>query len=209
MHVHVTNDIYRDYQSRLNVVMDRIINRLNWLKETSYYYFGRIIESRIFILVDISLSMKEYMKNVYKLLFRVLNEQILNSGKSFNIIAFNTEYHIWRNNFTFPTPGEIKLSLNWLKSIEIGGSTNIIPPLTNAIYNNATETVFLLSDGRSNESVDEILSSLSGRHNLRINTISFNMDNSPPNRLLYELSFKTSGVCATFVLQNHSRTLRV
>lgn len=59
VHVQLTGRAHRTYRAKLDSVIGRCEERLQWLKKGSRQLFGTLLESRVVIIIDTSSSVKE------------------------------------------------------------------------------------------------------------------------------------------------------
>ena len=91
------------------------------------------------------------------------------------------------------TPQNLTAAMQWVQSLQAIGSTNIISALKVAIFVPSVEAIYLLTDGNSDQSITKILSELSQWPRVPVNTISFNHNDGPANKLLAQLAIATGG----------------
>ncbi|CAF3900914.1 unnamed protein product, partial [Rotaria sp. Silwood1] len=89
--VHVDLSGLYEYQKRLKKLVELYEQRMEWLCTSSRKIFGSIVENNIILLVDCSLSNRDYIIHIQHSL-RLLLEQQLFGRKFFNIIAFGTNH---------------------------------------------------------------------------------------------------------------------
>ena len=75
-HVNVTSEEYRKYERRVNSALRRIEKRISWLRQGTREVFGTILESNIYILIDTSSSMVNYIDFVKDRLEILVKEQL-------------------------------------------------------------------------------------------------------------------------------------
>ncbi|KAG4182965.1 hypothetical protein ERO13_A09G079500v2 [Gossypium hirsutum] len=113
----------------------------------------RVFRREVVFVVDISQSMQGLpIENVKNALLASLSK--LNPQDSFNIIAFNSESHLFSPKMVLATHGSILKAAQWLSSniLTTDGGTNIMQPLKQAmkLLSDTSESislVFLITDG--------------------------------------------------------------
>jgi hypothetical protein len=74
MHVHVTPDLHRNYEQKVNILLSQYEKRIEWLSKGSRELFGTVIENNICILIDTSQSMQiglDFVKRKLAVLMQV------------------------------------------------------------------------------------------------------------------------------------------
>lgn len=192
MHVHVTPDLYRNYEQNISVCLEMYENRIDWLSKGSRELFGTVIENNICILVDTSQSMQLSLDFVKRKLQVLIQEQ-LKSKQRFNLIGFSTKINPWRDRMVEVDEFNIKSALEWINSLSAYGSTNTLAAIRFALSDLNTEAIYLLSDGRPDQEPRQILSQVHLNTKIPIHTISFNCNDSEANKFLSKLAEETSG----------------
>ncbi|TYJ17920.1 hypothetical protein E1A91_A09G086700v1 [Gossypium mustelinum] len=113
----------------------------------------RVFRREVVFVVDISQSMQGLpIENVKNALLASLSK--LNPQDSFNIIAFNSESHLFSPKMVLATHGSILKATQWLSSniLTTDGGTNIMQPFKQAmkLLSDTSESiplVFLITDG--------------------------------------------------------------
>ncbi|XWS20054.1 hypothetical protein CRYUN_Cryun31cG0068500 [Craigia yunnanensis] len=112
----------------------------------------KVFRKEVVFVVDISESMRGCpIENVKNALLASLYK--LNPQDAFNIIAFNSEIHLFSSTMVLATHGSILNATQWLSSnLTIDGGTNIMLPLKQAmkLLSDASESIpliFLITDG--------------------------------------------------------------
>ena len=75
MHVQVTPDLHRNYEKKINILLDQYEKRIDWLSKGSRELFGTVIENNICILIDTSQSMQlslDFVKRKLATLIQVI-----------------------------------------------------------------------------------------------------------------------------------------
>lgn len=201
--------MHKTYQNKVEKVIARCKERLSWLKKGSRQLFGTLLESKVVIVIDTSSSVKERLdliKNKVQELLQVshvacwlgkslcsfLQEQ-LPQKKEFTIVHFNTTVHPWRGSLVPTSPQNLQAVAQWVQNLLAEGSTNTLGALEVAMSVPDAEAVYLLTDGRPDQPLDEILARVQQLPNLSVHTISFNCADSKANHFLSKLASNTGG----------------
>ena len=150
MHVHVTPDLHRSFEQRMNMALEQLERRIDWLSKGSRELFGTVIENSICILIDTSQSMQTSLEFIKRKLAVLMNEQ-LKSKQRFNLLAFNTKVYPWRDRMVEVDEFNMKNALDWINSLNAQGSTNTLGAIRFALGDLNTEAIYLLSDGRPDQ----------------------------------------------------------
>uniref|UniRef100_S4R895 VWFA domain-containing protein n=1 Tax=Petromyzon marinus TaxID=7757 RepID=S4R895_PETMA len=150
VHVYVPERVYRDYAVRLTAALRLIQSRLEWLQRGSRALFGSIVEDRVYILIDTSLSMEDKLDLLKEKLYLLIDEQ-LRYKSGFNLVRFGSRAGAWRRQIVDTTESHLDDARAWVESLEAGGSTDTLGALRLALGDPATEGVYLLSDGRPDQ----------------------------------------------------------
>ncbi|OAF69532.1 hypothetical protein A3Q56_02638 [Intoshia linei] len=212
VHVNVTEEIYKEYDRKLEALFKSINQRMRWLQHGSRELFGTITESNVYILIDVSTSMTNKIKFVKKKLRQLMMEQIVHVEK-FNLIIFGSNMCLWSKHMITVDDTSLESALDWINNIECYGTTNIMDTLKRTLCDQEVHGIYLLTDGRPNIPMHHIISFIedfyknsypAGIHTEKItvqnkkyykpviHTISFNMDDKEAIRFLLDLS-KISG----------------
>ncbi|GMI73017.1 hypothetical protein like AT1G19110 [Hibiscus trionum] len=126
----------------------------------------KVFRREVVFVVDISESMQgRPIENVTNSLLASLSK--LNPQDSFNIIAFNSEVHLFSSTMVPATHGSILNATHWLSNnLTADGGTNIMLPLKQAMKllsdtSDSIPLIFLITDG-SVEDEREICNSMKG-----------------------------------------------
>eukprot|EP01112_Ceratiomyxa_fruticulosa_P004239 TRINITY_DN1468_c0_g2_i1.p1 TRINITY_DN1468_c0_g2~~TRINITY_DN1468_c0_g2_i1.p1 ORF type:complete len:701 (-),score=122.73 TRINITY_DN1468_c0_g2_i1:156-2258(-) len=175
--------------------------------------YGAMRSNRVIFLVDKSGSMKTEFKtecgerfnrlefvvhDLHKLLCHRVNPDFY-----FNIIAFNSTIHRWKNSLHRASDSNLNSAERWLDHLEADGGTNFSDPLRAALQDEDADTIYLLSDGEPNEDTRDIIFNLKTwikkrKNPVTVNTIAFLMGhhtNDPiPRRFLISIAEAGGGV---------------
>ena len=79
-----------------------------------------------------------------------LQEQLRHKQK-FNLVAFNTRAHSWKDRLVEVNEKNLQGAWQWIKSLQCLGSTNSLAALRLALSDPSTQAIYLLSDGRPDQ----------------------------------------------------------
>nr|CDS27269.1 von Willebrand factor A domain containing protein [Hymenolepis microstoma] len=145
----------------------------------------------IYLLLDISTSIRPHLTNLKAIINRLLDEQISHC-KLFNILAFSTDILPFRRELTLVTLETLSSAKDWLNALTCGGSTNIKLALEYALSDVLTEEVYLITDGRPDQPIDVLLAHF-GQSEIPIHTVSFHCYDAKANSFLASLAKATCG----------------
>ncbi|XP_013387557.1 von Willebrand factor A domain-containing protein 3B [Lingula anatina] len=192
VHVQVTPEVHRSYERRVNVVLDSLQQRIDWLQQGSRELFGTVIEDQIYILIDTSGSMAPSIQFVKDKLFVLMQEQLRHKQK-FNLVSFNSKISPWKDRCVEVNEKNLQAAWTWIKNLECVGSTNTLAALQFALADHATQAVYLLTDGRPDQPPRSILAQVQLQHAVPLHTISFNCSDKEANQFLCQLAKDTGG----------------
>ncbi|XP_046543869.1 von Willebrand factor A domain-containing protein 3B-like [Haliotis rubra] len=192
VHVQVTPDVHRHYEQRMEVELQKIQQRIDWLKQGSRELFGTVLEDNIYILLDCSASMQNSIHFVQEKLFMLMKEQ-LRHKKKLNLVSFNSKCLCWRDRLVEVNERSLQSAWAWVQGLSCWGSTNTYAAITHAMNDLDTQAMYLLTDGRPDQPPKSILAQVQMKHRVPIHTISFNCNDTEANRFLYELARTTTG----------------
>ncbi|CAF3780229.1 unnamed protein product [Rotaria sordida] len=197
-HVHVTPELYRDYEKRIRALLEKLKARLAWLKKGSRDVFGAVLENNIYILIDTSQSMQHHLGFVKEKLRLLIQDQLF-AKERINVVAFNSIINPWRDRLTKINDSTTYSQLQpWIDGLNAEGSTNTLAALRFALADPATEAIYLLTDGRPDQKERHILSQVQYRQTVPIHTIAFNCNDQTANQFLFDLAKQTGGRFHTF-----------
>ncbi|XP_053311966.1 von Willebrand factor A domain-containing protein 3B [Spea bombifrons] len=192
VHLYVSKEKCRWYEEKMKAALELMERRVKWLQKGSRELFGTILEDQIYILIDVSHSMKEKLFLVKEKIFQLMEEQ-LRYKKMFNFVKFDSKVEAWKSQLAEATENNLRDAWFWVKELQVGSSTNTLRALQVALADSNTQAVYLLTDGRPDQPSSLILNQLNLQQQVPIHTISFNCDDTEANNFLYELSKKTGG----------------
>nr|KAG5692191.1 hypothetical protein BaRGS_008737 [Batillaria attramentaria] len=192
VHVQVTPEVHRNYEQRMQVALNKIQQRIDWLKQGSRALFGTVVEEEIYILIDTSASMQHHIQFVKERLFVLMQEQLRHKSK-FNIIAFNSKVIGWRDRLVEVTERSLQSAWTWVQGLTCWGSTNTYAAIQQALSDVHTQAIYLLTDGRPDQPPKSIIAQVQMQNRVPIHTISFNCNDTDANQFLFDLAQATEG----------------
>ncbi|KAK0045323.1 von Willebrand factor A domain-containing protein 3B-like isoform X1 [Biomphalaria pfeifferi] len=192
MHVIVTPETFRSYEIKVMVVLNKIQQRIDWLNRGSRLLFGTLVEDQMYILIDVSASIRSSLGFIKQKIFALMQEQ-LRHKKKFNFIAFNSKISGWKDRLVEVSESSMQSAWAWIQSLTCWGSTNTYAALQQALADPQTQAIYLLTDGRPDQPAKSILAQVQFQKNIPIHTISFNCDDVEANQFLYSLAEITAG----------------
>ncbi|XP_029459172.1 von Willebrand factor A domain-containing protein 3B [Rhinatrema bivittatum] len=192
VHVCISNEKYRRYEERMTAAIEEMERRVEWLQNGSRELFGTVLEDQVYILVDTSQSMKDKLSAVKDKILQLMQEQLKHKSK-FNIVKFDSGIAAWQEKLAEVNEENLGHAWAWMKGLQVGSSTNILKALQFALADSGTQAVYLLTDGRPDQSSKTILAQIQLVRPIPVHTISFNCDDREANSFLYELSSVTGG----------------
>ncbi|KAL8190157.1 UNVERIFIED_CONTAM: hypothetical protein K2H54_041761 [Gekko kuhli] len=126
---------------------------LQELLKGSKALFGDVVEDHIYILIDTSHSMKNKLPLVKEKIFQLIREQLQNKIQ-FNLVKFDAEAIAWKEKLVDINEHNLEDALLWVKGLQVGSSTNTLKALQIAFNDSKTQAIYLLTDGRPDQSED-------------------------------------------------------
>lgn len=106
---------------------------------------------------------------------------------------FNSEVHTWRASLVPTSPQNLQAVGQWVQGLLANGSTNTLGALETGMAVREAEAVYLLTDGRPDQPLDQILTRVQQLPSIPVHTISFNCADSKANFFLAQLASNTGG----------------
>ncbi|CAL1540981.1 unnamed protein product [Lymnaea stagnalis] len=192
VHVQVTPDVHRSYEEKVQVALNKIQQRIDWLNKGSRSLFGTLVEDQIYILIDTSDSMRPSLGFVKQKILVLMQEQ-LRHKKKFNFVAFNSKAAVWKDRLVEVSESSLRSAWSWIENLSCWGSTNTYAAIQIAMADPNTQAIYLLTDGRPDQPPKSILAQVQMQKSIPIHCISFNCDDVEANQFLYSLSEATGG----------------
>ena len=106
---------------------------------------------------------------------------------------FNSDVHAWRPSLVPTSPQNLLAVGQWVQSLTAEGTTNTLAALEAAMTVREAEAIYMLTDGRPDQPLDELVARVQQLPSLPIHTISFNCADSKANHFLDQLASNTGG----------------
>ncbi|XP_030837027.1 von Willebrand factor A domain-containing protein 3B isoform X4 [Strongylocentrotus purpuratus] len=191
-HVHVTAEVHRVYERKMNAALGDLQRRMDWLQQGSRELFGTIVEDQVYILIDVSNSMENHLGLVKEKMIRLMQEQLRHKTK-FNLVKFGSKASGWKDRAVEVSESSLQSAWQWVRGLEVAGSTNTLMALKTALADTATQAIYLLTDGRPDHPPPTILAQVQLRKSIPIHCISFNCNDRDANDFMALLSSDTGG----------------
>ncbi|CAK8673496.1 unnamed protein product [Clavelina lepadiformis] len=183
--VHVDIAMLYEYQKELGTSVKTFERRIEWLASGSRKIWGTVVEKRIILLVDTSISNKAYIVHVQHSL-RLLLEQQMGNKQAFNIIAFGSYPKMWKPHMVKPTPENLQAAWLWVQHLEASGSRNVLSAFRTAIENGediknygGPQGLYLITSGVPDQEEDVLCSFACEAcigSDMRIHSVLFSID---------------------------------
>ncbi|KAJ7401385.1 hypothetical protein BTVI_96387 [Pitangus sulphuratus] len=184
------------YTDQLERVMQRYIQRIQWLLSGSRRLFGTILEANVCVLIDTSGSMDPHLPHVTKELTSLIWEQLRRNEVRFNLLRFAENTESWKECLVEATDETCHDAVQWVSKFHAHGNTCILPALQKALSFQGVEALYLLTDGKPDTSCSLILEEterLRKEQDIKIHTISFSCADRGANEFLKKLASQTGG----------------
>ena len=99
----------------------------------------------------------------------------------------------WKEHLVPTSDQNLTAVWQWVQALRASGSTNTLDALSTATAVQGAKAVYLLTDGRPDQSPEEVLARVQEMPKIPIHTISFNCGDSKSNRFLAQLASTTGG----------------
>ncbi|KAM4682825.1 LOW QUALITY PROTEIN: von Willebrand factor A domain-containing protein 3B [Amazona ochrocephala] len=192
VHLYVSTEKYKQYEEKMRTALRQVEGRIKWLQQGSRGLFGNVFEDDVYILIDISQSMKDKLPLVKEKIFQLIQEQ-LRHKKRFNFVKFSAQALAWREKLAEVNEENLQDAWLWIKALKVGSSTNTLKAIQIALADTDTQAIYLLTDGRPDQPPPIILAHVQIHCKVPIHTVSFNCDDIEANKFLHELSTETEG----------------
>ncbi|XP_014652682.1 PREDICTED: von Willebrand factor A domain-containing protein 3A [Ceratotherium simum simum] len=195
-HIQWTPREMEAYITRLEKVMRRYVQRLQWLLSGSRRLFGTILESKVCILLDTSGSMGPYLQQVKTELILLIWEQLRKHCDSFNLLSFAEDLQLWQDTLVETTDAACHEAMQWVTHLHAQGSTSVLQALLKAFSFPDVEGLYLLTDGKPDTSCSLILSEvrrLKENRDVKVHTVSLSCSDRAAANFLRSLASLTGG----------------
>ncbi|XP_071616839.1 von Willebrand factor A domain-containing protein 3A isoform X2 [Heliangelus exortis] len=184
------------YTEQLEKVLQRYVERIQWLLSGSRRLFGTILEANICVLIDTSGSMDPYLPQVTRELASLIWEQLRKNEVRFNLLRFAENAESWKQCLVEATDETCHDAVQWVSKFHAHGNTCILTALQKALSFQDTEALYILTDGKPDTSYNLILKEterLRKKQDIKIHTISFSCTDRGANEFLKKLASQTGG----------------
>ncbi|NXW28945.1 VWA3A protein, partial [Phaetusa simplex] len=130
--IHVDLPVLYNYQKLLAKMVRIYEKRIDWLSVASRRIWGSVCETRVVILVDISVTNSTYIIHIQHSLRLLLEEQMSNKDY-FNIIAFGSDVVPWQLELVPSQPENLENAWRWVLGLQCKGSRNFMSALRRAV----------------------------------------------------------------------------
>ncbi|XP_068063029.1 von Willebrand factor A domain-containing protein 3A isoform X1 [Anomalospiza imberbis] len=169
------------YTEQLEKVLQRYIQRVQWLLSGSRRLFGTILEANVCVLIDTSGSMGPYLPPVTKELASLIWEQLRKNEVRFNLLRFAENTESWKENLVEATDENCHDAVQWASTCHAHGNSCILAALQKAFSFQGVEALYLLTDGKPDTSCSLILKEIERlikKQDIKIHTICFSCADS-------------------------------
>ncbi|XP_053936643.1 von Willebrand factor A domain-containing protein 3A [Cuculus canorus] len=184
------------YTEQLEKVLQRYIQRIQWLLSGSRRLFGTILEANVCVLVDTSGSMDPYLPRITKELTSLIWEQLRKNEVRFNLLRFAENAESWKECLVEATDETCHDAVQWVSKFHALGNTCILMALQKALSFQGIEALYVLTDGKPDTSCSLILKEierLRKKQDIKIHTISFSCTDRGANEFLKKVASQTGG----------------
>ncbi|KFZ53138.1 von Willebrand factor A domain-containing protein 3A, partial [Antrostomus carolinensis] len=184
------------YTEQLQKVLQRYIERIQWLLSGSRRLFGTILEANVCVLIDTSGSMDPYLPHIMKELTSLIWEQLRKNEVRFNLLRFAENTESWKECLVEATDETCHDAVQWASKFHAHGNTCILMALQKAFCFKGIEALYVLTDGKPDTSCSLILKEierLRKKQDTKIHTISFSCTDRGANQFLKKLASQTGG----------------
>ncbi|KAM9598735.1 von Willebrand factor A domain-containing protein 3A isoform 1-T1 [Morphnus guianensis] len=184
------------YTEQLEKVLQRYIQRIQWLLSGSRRLFGTILEANVCVLIDTSGSMDPYLPHITKELTSLIWEQLRKNEVRFNLLRFAENTESWKECLVEANDQTCHDAVQWVSKFHAHGNTCILMALQKALSFKGIEALYILTDGKPDTSCSLILKEierLRKKQDIKIHTISFSCTDRGANEFLKKLASQTGG----------------
>ncbi|XP_032929985.1 von Willebrand factor A domain-containing protein 3A isoform X1 [Catharus ustulatus] len=184
------------YTEQLEKVLQRYIQRVQWLLSGSRRLFGTILEANVCVLIDTSGSMSPYLPSVTKELTSLIWEQLRKNEARFNLLRFAENIESWKEYLVEATDGSCHDAVQWASTYHAHGTSCILAALQKALSFQGVKALYLLTDGKPDTSCSLILKEIEElikKQDIKIHTICFSCADRGAVEFLKKLASQTGG----------------
>ncbi|KFQ99788.1 von Willebrand factor A domain-containing protein 3A, partial [Nipponia nippon] len=184
------------YTEQLEKVLQRYIQRIQWLLSGSRKSFGTILEANVCVLIDTSGSMDPYLQHITKELTSLIWEQLRKNEVRFNLLRFAENTESWKECLVEATDETCHDAVQWVSKFHAHGNTCILMALQKALSFQGIEALYVLTDGKPDTSCSLVLKEtekLRKKQDIKIHTISCSCTDRGANEFLKKLASQTGG----------------
>nr|XP_021395528.1 von Willebrand factor A domain-containing protein 3A [Lonchura striata domestica] len=195
-HLHFQPKELETYTEQLEKVLQRYIQRVQWLLSGSRRLFGTILEANVCVLIDTSGSMGPYLPPVTKELTSLIWEQLRKNEARFNLLRFAENTESWKENLVEATDESCHDAVQWASTCHAHGNSCILAALQKAFSFQGVEALYLLTDGKPDTSCSLILKEIERlikKQDIKIHTICFSCADKGAVEFLRKLAAQTGG----------------
>ncbi|XP_035404869.2 von Willebrand factor A domain-containing protein 3A [Cygnus atratus] len=195
-HLQVQSKQLEIYTEQMEKVLQRYLQRIQWLLSGSRRLFGTILEANVCVLIDTSGSMDPYLPHITKELASLIWGQLRKNEVRFNLLRFSENTECWREYLVQATDKTCHDAVQWVSKFHAHGNTCILMALQKALSFQDIEALYVLTDGKPDTSCSLILKeieSLRKKQDIKIHTISFSCADREANEFLKKLASQTGG----------------
>ncbi|XP_049647607.1 von Willebrand factor A domain-containing protein 3A isoform X1 [Accipiter gentilis] len=117
------------YTEQLEKVLQRYIQRIQWLLSGSRRLFGTILEANVCVLIDTSGSMDPYLPHITKELTSLIWEQLRKNEVRFNLLRFAENTESWKECLVEANDHTCHDAVQWVSKFHAHGNTCILMAL--------------------------------------------------------------------------------
>ncbi|KAM7039080.1 von Willebrand factor A domain-containing protein 3A isoform 3-T4 [Acridotheres tristis] len=186
----------KSYTEQLGNVLQRYVQRVQWLLSGSRRLFGTILEANVCVLVDTSGSMGPYLPSVTKELTSLIWEQLRKNEVRFNLLRFADNTESWKEYLVEAADESCHDAVQWVSTCHAHGSSCILAALQKALSFQGVEALYLLTDGKPDTSCSLILKEIERlikKQDIKIHTICFSCADRGAVEFLKKLASQTGG----------------
>ncbi|OWK61882.1 von Willebrand factor A domain-containing protein 3A [Lonchura striata] len=133
-HLHFQPKELETYTEQLEKVLQRYIQRVQWLLSGSRRLFGTILEANVCVLIDTSGSMGPYLPPVTKELTSLIWEQLRKNEARFNLLRFAENTESWKENLVEATDESCHDAVQWASTCHAHGNSCILAALQYPVF---------------------------------------------------------------------------